>query len=137
MSSTKFNDPKKYLAGEQIGARLRAERLRLGINQKEMALKLGFKTAAAVSNYEKGQVPNPEILTRYAEACGKSREWFLSGEEGAGTAVDPPDPYGGLSRRDRAMRAMLDELLASDDPEILDHLRRQLTLLNKLAKKNK
>lgn len=40
---------------KEIGERIRARRLELGMSQLDLALKIGYKTKAAVSKIEKGQ----------------------------------------------------------------------------------
>src|SRR3989338_7401147 len=62
-----------------IGARLRSERQRLGFTQGEIARRVGLKSKSAIKNYEKGQIPGPQMLSRLATLFGRSIDWLLSG----------------------------------------------------------
>lgn len=61
----------------EIGARLRAERLRLGLNQTEMAGLGGIKLNTQ-SRYESGGLPSLEYLLR-VENAGVDWIWIVTG----------------------------------------------------------
>lgn len=99
-----------------------------------MAERLGLSHKSAVKNYEKGQIPRPRILTKYARVLGRSVQWILTGNDGASGSEGAVYIKGDvkLSKRDRAIEAIVGDLLDSKDTEIIDHLRRQLRLLQEL-----
>lgn len=57
--------------------RLKEERLRLGLNQNELALKLGT-TNRSISNYEKGdREPNIDMLNKLADVFDCSVDYLV------------------------------------------------------------
>ncbi len=117
-----------------IGARLKSERQRLGLTQGEVARYIGLKSKSAVKNYEKGQVPGPEILVRLAALFGQSVDWLLSGQEsGEPTRMvaEPPGLYSGLGHIERQILSETKELLQNAGPEIKQHLRKEISLLKR------
>ena len=139
MSTGKLTDSENSLDGQAIGRRLREERVRLDLNQIDLAKELGLESAAAVSRYEKGQIPQPEILARYAKVTGKSEQYLLcreDGEGGSGKAKpesgNKPTKADKLDMAKRRLLQLFEDLYDSGDPEIVGHLRRQLRLLKDL-----
>lgn len=138
MSSRKVAEPYIKLDRLAIGTRLRTERQRLGLTQGEVARHVGLKSKSAIKNYEKGQVPGPELLTRLSALFGRSIDWLLCGPEaeqsGKGVA-EPPTLYLGFDRKNRNILKEVNELLLQADANVREHLKRQVALL-KLAVKN-
>lgn len=139
MSTGKLTDSEKILDRVAIGRRLREERVRLDLNQIDLAKALGLESAAAVSRYEKGQVPKPDILARYAKVTGRSEQYLLCREDGDGGQRKPKGPPGNeaskvdkLDTGKRRLLQLFEDLYDSGDPEIVGHLRRQLKLLKDL-----
>lgn len=66
---------------KKLGERIRKLRKFLGLNQTELALKMGFQTAAAISKYEKNEnEPNLDFLTKLSKMANINLEWLLTGE---------------------------------------------------------
>jgi len=78
----------------RIGERIRAERQAAGLTQRELAERLRIKqpNLAAI---EKGRVsPTIEILEVVCRLRGRSLDWLLFGEKGAGRGVsEVEEPY--------------------------------------------
>ncbi|MFQ5903634.1 MAG: helix-turn-helix domain-containing protein [Candidatus Binatia bacterium] len=129
---------KSYISldGLAIGVRLKSERQRLGLTQEEVARHVGLKSKSAIKNYEKGQVPGPEILSRLAALFGKSIDWLLSSRESGEPikAAELPERYRRLDRTDRKILREVEELLRQAAPDIKQHLRSQIALLRRAAK---
>lgn len=72
-----------------IGKRIKEKRKEAGLNQKELAARVGL-SEASVSKYENGKVEDAthNMLTKFAEALGVSVAWLL-GMEKAEAAGDP------------------------------------------------
>jgi transcriptional regulator with XRE-family HTH domain len=120
-----------------IGARLRNERQRLGFTQEEVARRVGLKSKSAIKNYEKGQIPGPQILSRLATLFGRSIDWLLSGGESESPVpmvVEPEELYSGLGRTDRKILREVHDLLRQADQTVKGHLRRQVALLKRAVK---
>ena len=123
-----------------IGARLRSERQRLGFTQGEVARRVGLKSKSAIKNYEKGQIPGPQMLSRLATLFGRSFDWLLSGGESGSRVpmvVEPEELYSGLGRADRKILREVHDLLGQADRAVKGHLRRQVALLKRAVKNPK
>ena len=72
-----------------IGQRIKEKRKEAGLNQKQLAAKVGL-SEASVSKYEHGKVEDAThaMLTKFAEALGVSVAWLL-GMEGKAKAAAP------------------------------------------------
>jgi len=126
-----------HLDGLAIGGRLRGERQRLGLTQEQIARQVGLKSKSAIKNYEKGQIPGPEILSRLATLFGRSVDWLLSGSEPGeltSRVAEPLGLYSRLGRTDRKIVREVEELLREADPHIKQHLRHQVALLKRAGK---
>ncbi len=53
-----------------------------------------------------------------------------------GQVAESPEPYAHLNPGDRKLRKEFDELLDSDDPEIIDHLKRMINSFTSLVDKH-
>lgn len=123
-----------------IGARLRNERQRLELTQEEVARRVGLKSKSAIKNYEKGQIPGPQILSRLATLFGRSIDWLLSGGESESPVpmvVEPEGLYSDLGRADRKILREVHDLLRQADQAVKGHLRRQVALLKRAVKNPK
>lgn len=82
-----------------IGQRIKEKRKEAGLNQKELAAKVGL-SEASVSKYEHGKVEDAThtMLTKFAEALGVSVAWLL-GMEGKAKAAAPAAPLSPEERR--------------------------------------
>lgn len=65
---------------------MRSERLRLGLNQTELAA-VGGVTLGTQSRYEGGALPATEYLLRIGEV-GANWQWIVTGQRIAGAALD-------------------------------------------------
>ena len=142
MSSKKVAETHIKLDRLAIGARLRTERQRLGLTQGEVARHVGLKSKSAIKNYEKGQVPGPEILTRLAGLFGRCIDWLLTGRDSckpvtSSSVQEPPALYAGRSRTDRKILKEVNDLLQQADQTVNAHLRRQVALLKRAIKNPK
>ena len=64
----------------QIGARLKAARLALGLSQKELYVSLGVK-AAAWNHWETGKrMPDPVVMFKLFQLHGITLEWIYGGD---------------------------------------------------------
>jgi transcriptional regulator with XRE-family HTH domain len=72
---------KNYLTNTELfGQRLRIERKKAGISQKELAKKCGFKSGASISNIEKGKAPiNIQSLCVIADTMDIDLHWLITG----------------------------------------------------------
>jgi transcriptional regulator with XRE-family HTH domain len=137
MSRGKVYKSYTHLDGLAIGSTLRSERQKLGLTQEEVAQYVGLKSKSAIKNYEKGQIPGPEILCRLAALFGRSVDWLLSGSktvEPASRVAEPVGLYSRLGRADRKIVREVEELLREADPHIKQHLRHQIALLKRAGK---
>jgi transcriptional regulator with XRE-family HTH domain len=73
---------KKFLTyAELFGQRLRIERKKAGISQRELAQRCGFKSAASISNIEKGKAPiNIQGLVIIADTMNTDLHWLITGK---------------------------------------------------------
>ena len=62
-----------------VSARILQIMKELGLNQIQLAQKLQI-TQPAISKYLQGRIPPPSVLMRLANLCGRTMEWFLTGE---------------------------------------------------------
>jgi len=133
MSNGKLSVTGMKLAAEEIGARLRALRESQGLNQIEVARRVGFNSANTIKDYEKGQIPRTQHLVKLAQLYGVSIDYILFGRElrGAGLVASPPEPYLKLDRADRRLVDEIMELLQDADPKTKQDLRRQLDLVKR------
>lgn len=66
-------------ANKATGQRIRLARKWAGLNQDEVATRMGL-SRASVSNWELGQGIKRENLVSFAQVAGVSAEWLLTGE---------------------------------------------------------
>lgn len=72
---------------EEVGQRIKARRLQLGMNQADVAERLGVKSSSAISQWERGvNMPDGVHLYELGRVLGVSTEWILSG--GGGGDID-------------------------------------------------
>lgn len=66
----------------EIGRRIKEKRKEAGLNQKELAAKVGL-SEASVSKYENGKVEDAThaMLTKFADSLGVSVAWLLGMEK--------------------------------------------------------
>lgn len=94
-----------------------------------------------VYRYETDRTPEAEMLLKIAALDPRRRglEWLLTGEAGSlykeaveasGQVAEAPAEFGPRARKKRRLLAKIDELLESDDAFVLQHLERQLELLD-------
>jgi len=121
----------------QVGSRIR--RLRGSLSLAAFGMRVGV-TAKAVQNYERGRLPRAEILHRIADRYGISLTWVLTGK-GQETVTDrvaeQPESYRRVGKKERKLRKTFNELLESNDKEILDLLSKQIDLLAELMESRK
>lgn len=81
-----------------IGKRIKQKRKEAGLNQKELAAKVGL-SEASVSKYENGKVEDAThtMLTKFADALGVSVAWLLGMEKTE--APDSPAPLSVEEKR--------------------------------------
>jgi len=65
------------------GQRIKSRRIEFGINQTELAAKLGMEQSS-LSELENGEsvMPNSEHLLKLARILGVSQSWILTGKDG-------------------------------------------------------
>lgn len=108
-----------------VGSRVRAERLRLGLTQRELATRVGV-TYQQVQKYESGRNRAPaSMLLKLSEALGTPVEGFFPTSTRAARAASPPMEtvkhgaelarlFGRLSQTDRLMLVQFARRLAED-----------------------
>lgn len=96
-----------YLAA--IGTRVRQARKLAGLSQHELAIRVGYTAANAISKLETGRTASIDILLldRVAEACGVPVR-FLTGRP----ADSPSELLGVLHRQTRLLEQLLGRLEA-------------------------
>lgn len=130
----KVNYGESALSGEarRFGKFLREYAKLRGWKQREVARLTGFNTARVNHYFEGRRLPERPILEKILRDIGaKPEDWD------AGVIADPPADYRVPDARERRIMADLDELLKSGDDEILDHLKRQVSMLVDLHKRRK
>jgi transcriptional regulator with XRE-family HTH domain len=65
------------VSGTQVGQRIRASRGQT--SQTDFARIIGVRNQNYISRYERGRIPNPELLVRIANHSKVSVEWLLTG----------------------------------------------------------
>lgn len=117
---------------ERFGKFLKEYAKLRGWKQKDVAKLTGFNTAR-INHYFKGKrLPERPILDKILRDIGaKPEDWD------AGIVADPPADYRKPDPREQKILADLDELIKSGDNEILDHLKRQISMLVDLHKRRK
>lgn len=132
------------LCGAEIGVRLKEGRQWLGLTQAALARQLGLTTGAAVKNYEKGQIPGPTILARYAVIFARSVDWLLTGATGKlykeggggeGRAAEAPEVYLDPKRL-RLVRAVKKLVLEAND-DVIDALLKNVEVFSQIPPKPK
>lgn len=112
------------------GVGLRIQMIRGKMTQQELAKKLGIKQSN-VSRYEKGRIPNPEVLLKIAQFANVSIEWLLTGKERYhhnGFSVIPDSrPIKVLSQLDKRIMHYLPRLTESDKRILLKIIRKMLS----------
>lgn len=137
MSREKSTILVKNLYPEEIGARLLACRDALGLSQEEVAQLIGYKSANAVKNYEKGQIPRVPELIKLCEIYGKSLSEILYGSEDRElvhqSAPEPAlqlwDVFVGLESRDQRLIRVEMGLLLEGSKEAKDAIRSSMKLI--------
>lgn len=76
----------------QLGSRIKDIRLREHETQISFAGHLGI-TQGMLSRYEKGTLPDPEVVLRIVEKYGVSHQWLMTGNGG----IDVPPGDSALS----------------------------------------
>lgn len=96
-------------------------------------------SAVAVQRYETGRVPRAEILQRISKVTGRSVEWLLTGVDGpdaASVSRESFEPFGKMSRSDRAALKAYYEFLQIASEDRKEHVRKQIWfLLNPSSRK--
>jgi transcriptional regulator with XRE-family HTH domain len=94
---------------EDIGTRLREERDRVRISQRELARRIGL-SASMISQIESGQ-SKPSVSTLYAivSELGVSVDDIFRGGNGVGTSVDPGEGSGQGSVTDHGPMVRLED----------------------------
>lgn len=112
--------PKRRLARNVVGPRLRAARETSGLQQADAARRLGYTTSGQLSQHEQGKrlMPIPELI-RAAEVYGTTVDYILGI-----TAEDDRDPTRSLRAATvRGLRGMLDGLATGLVDAIGNHAR--------------
>jgi transcriptional regulator with XRE-family HTH domain len=68
-------------ANKQMGERIRFARKWAGLNQDEVATRMGL-SRASISNWELGQGIKRRNLVSFAQVAGVSAGWLMTGEDG-------------------------------------------------------
>lgn len=64
-----------------LGGRIKIIRLSLGMTQREFADEVGVTESQTVSNWERGQTPEPERLDAIVRVSGREEAWVKLGVE--------------------------------------------------------
>lgn len=67
------------ITGKAVGARIRM--VRGAMTQEKFAKIIGVKKQNYVSRYERGRIPNPNILAKIAEFGNTTIDWILCGDK--------------------------------------------------------
>lgn len=66
------------ITGKAVGARIRM--VRGTMTQEKFAKVIGVKKQNYISRYERGRIPNPNILVKIAEVGKTTIDWLLCGD---------------------------------------------------------
>ncbi|WP_419023132.1 helix-turn-helix domain-containing protein [Holdemanella sp.] len=83
-----------------LGDRVRAERVRQGITQDELAKKAGYSSRTSINKIENGRPASLKVVHKLAEALNVS-EWYLLGSCDA----EDTTPYEEIKDKIKQMRA--------------------------------
>jgi transcriptional regulator with XRE-family HTH domain len=133
VSSTKFRKP--LIEPGTPGERLRALIKKKGLTQTRFAEILGVKQGVVSGWLSDRHSPSSGTRKVISGVLGVTTEWVTTGIS-KGTVADKPAPYG-PPRRQRQSQRMFDEMMNSNDREILSHLDRQMRLLYELWDRRK
>ncbi len=67
------------ITGKAVGARIRT--VRGAMTQEKFAKVIGVKKQNYISRYEKGRIPNPNILLKISEFGSVTIDWLLCGDK--------------------------------------------------------
>lgn len=77
---------------KSLGQRIKAERKRYEMTQKELAKEVGLKDRRRISQFESGYVtPNSFYLREIARVLCCSADWLLRLDEYSATGIDDDD----------------------------------------------
>lgn len=109
-----------------LGKRIEAERIRLGLNQIELAKRLNLSSSASISQYESGdRIPSDDIKLKMCELFNCSLDYLLGKSD-----VRNPEEYKYAYNRPKEAEGLSDE-------EINDALRFYKEMKKKIEGENK
>ena len=78
-----------------LGKRIELERIRLGLNQIELAKKLNLSSSASISQYESGdRIPNDDIKLKMCEVFNCSLDYLMGKSDIRNLEKVQSDPLG-------------------------------------------
>ena len=78
-----------------LGKRIESERIRLGLNQIELAKKLNLSSSASISQYESGdRVPSDDIKLKMCELFNCSLDYLMGKSDVRNPEKPQEDPLG-------------------------------------------
>lgn len=78
-----------------LGKRIESERIRLGLNQIELAKKLNLSSSASISQYESGdRVPSDDIKLKMCELFNCSLDYLMGKSDIRNPEENQNDPLG-------------------------------------------
>ena len=109
-----------------LGKRIEAERIRLGLNQIELAKRLNLSSSASISQYESGdRIPSDDIKLKMCELFNCSLDYLLGKSD-----VRNPEEYKYAYNRPKEAEGLSDE-------EVNDALRFYKEMKKKIEGENK
>lgn len=78
-----------------LGKRIESERIRLGLNQIELAKKLNLSSSASISQYESGdRIPSDDIKLKMCEIFNCSLDYLMGKSDIRNPEKTQDDPLG-------------------------------------------
>lgn len=78
-----------------LGKRIESERIRLGLNQRELAKRLNLSSSASISQYESGdRIPSDDIKLKMCEIFNCSLDYLMGKSDIRNPEKAQEDPLG-------------------------------------------
>lgn len=125
---------------KKIGERISKTRNLLGLNQAELSLKIGLKSAAAISRYETGErEPSLDFLISLTEMANINLDWLIKGtgpmfRDGTTNQRPPPQPEDIVEEKILLMLKDMDEEKKRD---VLKYVQKEKLLMELMEEREK
>jgi transcriptional regulator with XRE-family HTH domain len=125
----------------EIGARVQSDRQRRKLSQKDLADLCHLKDKTSISKIESGkQSLSLQEAAIAAAAFGRSIEWILTGKDSGEVRLQVAETdvtYGKLSRTQKNIARLFEEILTTGNDKDLSALRKLLNVQIDIVKRRK